>query len=186
MTPPPIDAPAHGRLFYGWIILAAAMTIVGLAMGSLFSLGVFLTPIQESMGWSRAEISSVALITWVALGVGAFLWGMLSDRYGTRSVVAAGGVLLGLGLVLASRVTALWQFYAAFGGMVGLAAGAFYTPLTSTATRWFTASRGLAVALVSAGAGLGTFAIAPLVRWLINAYDWRVAMLVLGDLAWVA
>jgi len=66
-----------------------------------------------------------------------------------------------------------------------VAAGAFYAPLTTTVTRWFTANRGLAVALVSAGTGLGTFIVAPLTRWLISSYDWRLAMLILGDIVWL-
>src|SRR2546421_7522538 len=69
--------------------------------------------------------------------------------------------------------------------LVGFAVGAFYAPLTATTTRWFTARRGLAVALVSAGIGLGILIIAPLARALTSAWDWRVAMLVLGDLAWL-
>jgi predicted MFS family arabinose efflux permease len=72
-----------------------------------------------------------------------------------------------------------------FGVMVGLAVGAFYAPLTATATRWFTANRGLAVALVSAGIGLGVLIISPLARWITSVADWRIAMLVLGDLAWL-
>jgi MFS family permease len=168
-----------------WIVLAAAMVIVGLAMGVLFSLGVFLKPIQQSTGWSRGDVSTVALWSWVALGVGSFVWGMLADRRGARSVVVGGGLLLGLGLVLSSQVGTLAHFAATFGGVVGFAVGAFYAPLTSTVTRWFVANRGLAVALVSAGSGLGTFVVAPFARWLIDLYGWRVAMLVLGDLAWV-
>ena len=140
---------------------------------------------QDSMGWSRAGISGVALWMWVAYGIGSLVWGVLADRWGVRRVVIAGGVLLGLGLVVASRITSLWQLYAAFGGLVGVAAGAFYAPLTSAATRWFAANRGLAVALVSAGTGLGTFVVAPLTRWLISSYDWRLAMLILGDLVWL-
>src|SRR3989440_8354419 len=69
--------------------------------------------------------------------------------------------------------------------LVGFAVGAFYAPLTATTTRWFTARRGLAVALVSAGIGLGILIVAPLARALTSAWDWRVAMLVLGDLAWL-
>jgi len=63
--------------------------------------------------------------------------------------------------------------------------GAFYAPLTSTATKWFTARRGLAVALVSSGIGVGILAIAPLARALTSVWDWRVALLVIGDLAWL-
>ena len=92
-----------------------------------------------------------------------------------RVVIA---LLLGLGLVLSSRVESLWQLYVTFGFMVGFAVGAFYAPLTSTATKWFTARRGLAVALVSAGIGVGILVISPLARALISWADWRMALLV--------
>jgi len=173
------------RVFYGWIVVAASAAIVCVGMGSLFSLGVFLKPMAESMGWSRGAISSVALLNWIAMGLGSFVWGALSDRIGTRAVAVAGGLLLGLGLVLSSQVQALWQLNLTFGVMVGFAVGAFYAPLTSTATKWFTARRGLAVGLVSSGIGVGILAIAPLARALTSAWDWRVALLVIGDLAWV-
>jgi predicted MFS family arabinose efflux permease len=177
--------PSRGGVSYGWVILGAAVVIVGFGVGALFSLAVFLKPMQDAMAWSRGAISAVALSMWVAYGAGSLMWGALSDRWGARSVVLAGGLLLGLGLVVASRITSLWQLYATFGGLVGVAAGAFYAPLTTTATRWFKENRGLAVALVSAGTGLGTFVVAPLTRWLITSYDWRLAMLVLGDLIWI-
>ncbi len=173
------------RVFYGWIVVAASATIVCIGLGSLFSLGVFLVPIERAMGWSRGAISTVALLNWIAMGLGSFFWGALSDRIGGRGVAVGGGVLLGLGLVLASQAQALWQFYVTFGFLVGFAVSAFYAPLTSTTTKWFTARRGLAVALVSAGIGFGILLIAPLARALTSAWDWRVAMLVLGDLAWL-
>ena len=170
---------------YGWVVVAASAAIICIGIGALFSLGVFLVPIERTMGWSRGEISTVALLNWVAMGVGSFFWGTLSDRIGGRGVALAGGFLLGLGLVLSSQVHALWQFYVTFGVLVGFSVGAFYAPLTSTATKWFTARRGLAVALVSSGIGLGILLISPLARALTSAWDWRIAMLVLGDIAWV-
>jgi MFS family permease len=170
---------------YGWVVVAAAGTIICVGMGSLFALGVFLLPIERSMGWSRGAISTVALLNWIAMGVGSFFWGALSDRIGGRGVALAGGFLLGLGLVLSSQTQALWQFYLTFGVLVGFSVGAFYAPLTSTATKWFTARRGLAVALVSSGIGLGILLIAPIARALTSTWDWRVAMLLLGDLAWL-
>src|SRR6266446_2323235 len=174
------ESGSQGR----WGLLAAAMVIVGVAMGSLFSIGVFLAPLQASTSWSRTDISAVVLLAWVTLGIGSFLWGALSDRTGPRMVVGAGGLLLGLGLVLASRAGTIEQFTLAYGGLVGLAVGAFYTPLTTVVSAAFTRNRGLALGLISAGSGLGNFAIAPLIRWLITTYDWRTAMLLLGDLTW--
>ena len=103
----------------------------------------------------------------------------------TRRVVLVGAVLLGAGLVLSSHVRQVWQLYLTFGLLVGAGVSAFYVPLTVLAIKWFAGQRGMAASVVSAGNGLGILALAPLTRWLISAYDWRVAFLVLGNLAWV-
>src|SRR6185503_13773896 len=71
------------------------------------------------------------------------------------------------------------------GLVVGFAAGSFYTPMVATTTRWFTRHRTLAVSLVSAGLSMGNMTVGPFARWLISTYDWRTAMLVIGDLAWL-
>jgi MFS family permease len=173
------------RMFYGWVVLGAAAAMICMAMGALFSLAVFLKPVEETMGWSRSAISSVALVNWLFMGLGSFAWGALSDRLGARRVSVAGGLLLGLSLVVSSQVATLWQFYLTFGAGVGFAVGAFYAPLSATATRWFTANRGLAVGVVSGGIGVGILIVSPLARWLITLTDWRTAMLLLGDLVWL-
>ena len=173
------------RLFYGWIIVGTGIVVTCIGVGAMLALSIFLQPISEATGWSRTSISTAALLNWLAMGVGSFVWGALSDRFGTRTVVLCGGGLLGLGLVTASQATTLGQFQLLFGVLVGLASGSFFTPLTATTTRWFTRNRSLAVALVSAGLGLGSTIVGPLARWLITSYDWRTAMFVIGDLAWL-
>ena len=173
------------KLFYGWVIVGVGIVVGCIGQGAVVSLGVFLQPISESMGWSRTGISTAALLNFLAMGVGSFLWGALSDRVGTRIVVLSGGILLGLGLLTASQATTLLQFQVLFGVVVGLAAGSLYAPMTAAVMRWFTRNRSLAVALVSAGLGLGSTTVAPLSRWIISEYDWRTAMLVLGALAWM-
>ena len=173
------------KIFYGWVIVAAGIVMTCVGIGSMLSLGVFLQPMSEAMGWSRTGISLAALLNFLCMGVGSFVWGALSYRFGTRVVVLSGGILLGAGLVGASQATTLGQFQLLFGVVVGVAAGSFYAPMTSTTTRWFTEHRSLAVALVSSGLGLGSMTVAPLARWIITTYDWRVAMLVIGDVAWL-
>jgi MFS family permease len=172
-------------LFYGWVIVGVGIVVTCIGIGAMLSLSIFLQPIAEAMGWSRTGISTAALLNFLAMGVGSFAWGALSDRFGTRAVVLSGGVLLGLGLVSASQSGTLVQFQLLFGVLVGLAAGSFYAPLISTTTRWFTENRSLAVALVSAGLGLGSTVMGPLARWIITGYDWRIALLVMGNLAWL-
>src|SRR5439155_26292075 len=109
------------------------------------------------------------------MAVGSFFLAAVSDRFGRRFVMIAGGLLLGLSLVLSSQATALWHLHVTFGFGVGFAAGAFLTPLSATATKWFTSNRGLALGVISAGGGAGMLLLSPLTRWITSAYDWRVA-----------
>ena len=173
------------KLFYGWIIVGVGIVVTCIGFGAMLTLSIFLQPMAEAMGWSRTGIAAAALLNFLCMGLGAFMWGALSDRYGTRAVVLCGGALLGLGMVLASQATTLLQFQLLYGMIVGVASGSFYAPLISTTTKWFTRNRSLAVALVSAGLSVGATVMAPLARWLITSYDWRTAMWVIGDLVWL-
>lgn len=170
---------------YRWVIVAvgALMTCVGI--GAMFSLAVFLQPMAADTGWSRTGISSAMTLDFLVMGVAGFGWGAASDRFGARFVVLAGGALLGLGLVLASRAASLLQFQLTYGVVVGLAAGAFVAPMIAAVMDWFDDSRSLAVSLVSAGIGVAPMTVSPFVRWLISAYDWRSAMMMVGIAAWV-
>ena len=169
---------------YGWVVVGAGALMTCVGFGSMLSLAVFLQPISESMGWSRAGVSAAATLDFLCMGFAAFFWGALSDRFGTRVVVLAGSVLLGLGLVTASQAQSLWQFQLLFGILIGIAAGSFYAPMMAVASAWISNHRSLAVSLVSAGMGVAPLTIAPSASWLITAYDWRTAMLVIGIAAW--
>ncbi|MEN0074147.1 MAG: MFS transporter [Paracraurococcus sp.] len=169
---------------YGWVIVAAGAVMGCIGMGSMFSLAVFLDPITAATGWSRVGISASMTIAFLAMGVGAFGWGWVSDRHGPRIVGLTGGVLLGTGLVLASRATSLLQFQLAYGVFLGLAAGAFFAPMMATASAWFERHRALAVSLVSAGLGMAPVIVAPFAQWLLTRHDWRSAQLIIGLAAW--
>jgi MFS family permease len=175
----------ESRVFYGWIVLAASVAVIAVGTGTIFSLAVFLRPLEEEFGWSRSLISGIALVNWIIFGVGSFAWGALSDRIGARRVVATGAGILGAALVLSSQVRSAAQLYAAFGILGAIGASAFYVPLAATATRWFAARRGLAMGIISGGMGLGIFLVPPTARALITALGWRPAFALFGALAWV-
>jgi MFS family permease len=172
-------------LSYRWVIVAAGALMSCVAIGTMFSLAIFLEPMALDTGWSRAGISSAMTLNFLVMGFGGFAWGALSDRFGARIVVMIGAVLLGLALVLASRAGSLMTFQVTSGVLVGLAASAFFAPMIALTTGWFDTHRGLAVSLVSAGMGVAPMTISPFARWLISAYDWRTAMFDIGITAWV-
>src|ERR1700733_9674361 len=117
---------AEMKLSYGWVIIAAGALMTCVGIGAMFSLAVYLQPMSAETGWSRAGISSAMTLDFLAMGIAGFGWGAASDRLGTRTVVLSGAVLLGLGLLLASRATSLIEFQLVYGILVGVAAGAFY------------------------------------------------------------
>jgi MFS family permease len=173
------------NLSYRWVIVAAGALMSCVAIGTMFSLAIFLEPMAIDTGWSRAGISSAMTLNFLVMGLGGFAWGALSDRFGARIVVTIGAVLLGLALVLASRAGSLMTFQVTYGVLVGLAASAFFAPMIALTTGWFDTHRSLAVSLVSAGMGVAPMTISPFARWLISAYDWRTAMFDIGITAWV-
>ena len=133
------------RIDYGWIIVAYGMVATCIGVGTLTSLSVFFQPVAQDLETSRAGIASVSTLGFLAMGVGGFIWGALADRFGTRAVVLAGGVLLGMGLVAASYASTLLELQVTFGVIVGLAAGSSFAPLTALASSWFTRRRSLEI-----------------------------------------
>ena len=172
------------KIQYGWVVVALGALMGCVAVGAMMSLAVFLQPITQATGWSRAGVSSAATLSFLFMGAGGFGWGALNDRYGARPVVLAGSLLLGLGLVLASRAASPAQFIFAYGVLVGLSGGSFFVPMMTVVSAWLPNHRSIAVSLVSAGIGVAPMTVSPLVALLLQNTDWRSAQLTIGVAAW--
>jgi MFS family permease len=165
---------------YGWIIVLVGALMTCIGMGALFTLPVFLQPISHDTGWSTTGISTSMTFAFLLMGAAGFGWGALSDKIGARPVLLMGNLLLGLGLIMASRSTSLLAFQIWYGVVIGIAGGSFFPPLIATTVGWFEKHRSLAVSLVSVGIGVAPMTVAPFSRWLISAFEWREAQLIIG------
>lgn len=179
------NAASSRRFFYGWVVLGAAFLATAVAFGNQYSAGVLLKPIINEFGWSRAMTAGAFSLGYVTNGIAAILLGGLTDRYGPRITVLMGGLLLGAGLLLSSRMHSLWEFYVYYGVMVGMGAGGVYVPLASVVARWFDKFRGLALGITAGGIGAGTLIFSPVVGEVNAAMGWRAAYAVLGIVALV-
>src|SRR4029450_2050394 len=99
------------RVHYGWIVLGAVFLIMLTASGLRAVLGVFIKPMEAEFGWDRSSMSQVAALSLLLVGaIGPFV-GWLADRWGPRKVMMLFLAVVGVGAILSSRVTSLWQFY---------------------------------------------------------------------------
>jgi MFS family permease len=171
------------RIFYGWLVVAAAFAVTFVGFGCAYTFSAFVEPLQRDFGASRGSVSLVfSLAGFLYFGLG-IVSGPLADRFGSRRLAVAGMVLTGLGLMVASAARSLTEVYAAYGLGVGLGVGCAYVPAIGAVQRWFVRRRGFASGLAVSGIGVGTLVMPPLASFLIESLGWRGAYLVLGALA---
>jgi MFS family permease len=168
------------RIFYGYFIVVSVFFILLAFVGSYVSFGVFLKPVSETFGWSRGAVSAAAAMAWIMQGFAGIFMGRISDRYGPRITMAAGGLIFGIGFFLMSRISDLWQLYVIYILGVGVGVSGTYVVLTSTVARWFIAKRGLMTGLGISGSGVGIMVVPVIASQLIATYDWRTSYIIVG------
>ena len=166
---------------YAWVVVGVLFFAQAMAMGVRGTIGLLVTPWEAEFGWDRAAVSLTASVGFVVYGLAQALSGRWADRTGPRVILAASMALLGVGVAAVGSIVSLWQAYAIFGVLIMVAVGGASSPTSAVAiARWFTARRGLAIGLVSAGSAAGQFVILPVMALLIGAVGWRTAFFWLG------
>jgi MFS family permease len=162
--------------FYGWRIVAASFVILFITVGiGLYSPPVFLVPLQDCFGWSRAAIAAGGSVAALVTGLVSPLAGVWIDKYGARRVMTFGALTMGCAFLLLSLIQSLWQLYAINAlAALGMACVA-WLPNQTLIANWFVRKRGLAMGIALAGIGFGGLAMAPLAALLIERLDWRLA-----------
>ncbi|MGE6530242.1 MFS transporter [Pseudomonas sp. NPDC077382] len=169
----------------GWRILILA--IVGVATSSssllLYSFSSMVIPLEEAMGWPRAELQ--ASITALSLGtiIAAQLAGWLNLRYGLRLVTLISLVTLALSMFALSRASgSIWMLYLGF-FLVPLAGlGTLQVTWSHLVNLWFEENRGFALAIILSGSGLAAIMLPLITTWAISRWDWRAGFIALGAL----
>lgn len=171
--------------YYAWVILAVCFLVSTLIAGINTSFGVFLVPLSREFGWSAGAISFAYSLFMLTNGLSAFGVGRLGDKYGSRLVFFIGGVVFGLALLLTSRMTEVWQLYLWYGVLAGIGRSPLNVTLVAMVSRWFSKARGLAMGIVNSGTGAGSSLFTPLTNYLIVAFSWQDAYIMMAVMVWV-
>lgn len=166
------------RQQYPWLVAAAAFFLVACAMGlenNLYSL--YLIPVTEALGVSRAAFSSAQSVRCLAALVSNLLFGALYRRFGFRRPA----------LLCIALVTASYVWYAGAHDLVAFYAGALVFGLgesflnTAGVARltdsWFVRHKGAVLGAVMAASGLGGAVLGVTLETAIRAFGWRESFL---------
>ncbi|MFT3929188.1 MAG: MFS transporter [Spongiibacteraceae bacterium] len=178
------NAIAEWRSF--WFLPLAAALGYATSVIHVYSLGPFIQPLQETFGWSRAQISVGLTVQCIVSAIFCIPIGMVIDRIGPRRVALVGVLTMSGAFALvgtATGTTGNWLLL-----WIGIALGGLgvQAPIwTSAVATRFEVSRGLAFAVTLCGASVAAAIFPVLATWLIDLYGWRQAFSVLG-MVWAA
>jgi len=174
-------------VFYGYWIVGCAFSFSFIQTGcGLAAFSLFTKPLQADLGWGRGGIMIAFTIFMVIQGVLGPLVGRVVDRYGVKRVIGIGAMVTGLGFVLLSQISNLWEFYLSY-TVVGIGMTAIGPiPASAVVSNWFERKRGLAIGIMSSGVGIGTLVVSPLIGgYFIPNLGWRASYLALALITWV-
>lgn len=175
-------APVPPRVFYGWWLVLACLAIQAVAGGAgIYLYSLFAGEVERSFSVDRATVMLAATGHAFAAGLLGPKLGDLMDRYSLRRILIASALAMGSGFVLISFTPGVWGFIAGYTLLIPFGSVALVTlfaPLLLS--RWFVRQRGLAIGIAALGTQLGGLAMPPLVAMLTEAFDWRIAMRVVG------
>src|SRR5215468_5663390 len=181
----PWERGTHGRSAIagsrrGALVVLAATVTMAMGFGGLGLITVFMGPMEADLGWSRSETSLAYALSTAGMALGGLFWGRLSDRMDVRLLLALGAAGMVASLLAMSMVQSLPLFYIAHVIYGGCGFSTLYSPLLSTSGEWFPERRGLVMGFVTSGGALGQGLVPFFASYLINAFDWRWALVGVG------
>jgi MFS family permease len=169
---------ARRGVHYAWVVMAIAFLTMLISSSALGLPGAFLRPLSQEFGWNTGQISSALAIRFALFGLMGPFAAILMERYGLRRIVCMAALLIAAGLLLATRMRALWQLFVLWGLVLGLGSGMTALVLGATvANRWFERRRGLVLGVLTASSATGQLVFLPLAAHLIQRDGWRFAVM---------
>lgn len=163
---------------HGWRNVFAGLGI-NLALGILYTWSIIADGIPAEWNWNQSDKSwpySVACLVFCLIMVPA---GRMQDKLSPRLVATIGGILVGIGFLVAGLSPTMMII--GFGLLAGAGIGFGYASATPPAVKWFPpAKTGMIAGIVVSGFGLASVYAAPLAKWLMAAYSFKTMLMVLG------
>jgi MFS family permease len=155
--------PELGR----WLFIPLGLILL-LCLGTVYSWSIFSGPFEIELKTRPGAILLPFLVLGVMFTLVMPIVGLYMNRCSPRILTGLGGIIVGMGYLLASQAPNLLFLVLSYGVVAGLGVGMAYGVPLAVAARWFPDRKGLAVGLTVVGFGLSPLVTAPLSFALIN------------------
>ena len=162
-----------------WLFIPLGITVL-LCLGTVYSWSIFRGPLEAQLGISATESLLPYTVALVCYAILMPVAGFFIPRIGPRVVAAGGGVVVGLGYILASFADQIGTITLTYGVIAGTGVGLTYGVPMVVVARWFPERKGLAVGLTIIGFGLSPLITAPLANSLIGRIGVQPTLRLLG------
>ncbi|XP_028601459.2 monocarboxylate transporter 2 [Podarcis muralis] len=176
----PQYAPPDGG--WGWVVVFGSFISIGFSYAFPKAITVFFKEIQEIFGTSYSQIAWISSIMLAVMYAGGPISSVLVNKYGSRPVMIAGGVLASFGMISSSFCNSVLELYICIGVIGGLGLAFNLQPALTMIGKYFYKKRPIANGLAMAGSPVFLSTLAPLNQFLFNVFGWKGSFLILGGL----
>lgn len=148
----------------------------------MYSFGIFVPKFKDIFECGSGEVSTINSIQMGVTFASGPIASYMTNRLGWRLTTVIGSVFCTLGLCLSAVAPNVFFLYFSAGGLLGLGLGIIYLPRLDCITQYFDKRRPIVTGVAICGSGIGTFLFAPLTSVLLDTYDWKVVLLILGGI----
>jgi len=147
------------KTFNRWFVVAGAL-IIQLCLGSIYAYGAFAKPLKADLGTTDLTNQLPFAFGLFFFAIVMVLAGRWQDKVGPKKVALAGGIVLGIGLMLSSLAGSIEVLYITYGAIGGAGIGLAYVCPIAALVKWFPDKKGLISGVAVAGFGAGALIFA--------------------------
>ena len=166
--------------FYGWVMVISVFTLTALSFGTMGSISVFLKPLSNEFGWTRANTAFGYTVASLGSAFFGIFWGYIADKYGTRFFGFFATFFMVSCLFFLGKQNSVLHFYVLYFCFGALGNAVVGSPLYANVGFWFKKNPGLALGITAAGGAAGQGVIPLVSTNLIQAYGWQDAYMYLS------
>lgn len=162
---------------WGYLLMAV---ILLLFMGIGYAFSIFIVPIEQDLGLTRADTSFVFTLCFVCFALGSLITGFIVQKLPPALLLRIAACMFSGGFILSTHAALLWQLYFTYSICAGFSIGIAYNIAVSILPMYFHDKVGVATGILLMGFAMSTTLLGPVCETGLSQWGWKPVFLILG------